>query len=102
MLRGDLYRPWFAGQKDWGFEFISGEFNGVIVQVESLEFSEKGDSSVDLDFHVVMKPEHMSEMEVKGELFNQTIELVINDILKEAIDHYEQARNNDPEESGSQ
>lgn len=102
MLRNDLYRPWFVGEKDWGFEFISGEFNGVVVQVEGLEFSDKNDGSVDLNFHVVMKPEHLSEMEVKGELFNQTIEVVINDILKEALDHYEQTGSNNTEESSSQ
>lgn len=99
VLRNDLYKPWFAGEKDWGFEIIDGEFSGVIVQVESLEFSDKNDSSVDLNFHVIMKPENMEEISVKGDLFNNTVELIINDILKEAIDHYEQTRSNDSQES---
>ena len=98
MLRNDLYRPWFAGEKDWGFEIIDGEYSGVVVQVESIEFSKKDDGTVDLDFHVIKQPESLQELDIKGDLFTKTVELIINDILKEAIDSYEQARNNNTEE----
>lgn len=99
MLRNDLYQPWFVGDKDWGFEIIDGEYSGVVVQVESIEFSKKDDGTVDLDFHVVKQPESLQELDIKSDLFTQTVELIINDILKEAIDHYEQARDNDSQES---
>ena len=32
MLREDLYTPWFQ-DNEWGFEFISGEFLGTVVQL---------------------------------------------------------------------
>ena len=100
VLRNDLYRPWFVGEKDWGFEIIDGEFSGVIVQVEQLEFSKNNDGTVDLDYHVIKQPEDDRSIDTSGDMFAKTVELVINDILKEAIDHYEQTRNNDPKESG--
>lgn len=99
MLRNDLYQPWFVGDKDWGFQIIDGEYSGVVVQVESIEFSKKDDGTVDLDFHVIKQPESLQELDIKSDLFTQTVELIINDILKEAIEHYEQARDNDSQES---
>lgn len=99
VLRNDLYKPWFAGDKDWGFEIIDGEYSGVVVQIESIDFSSKNDGTVDLDFHVINK-EQFPDLDTGSDLFNKNVELIINDILKEAIDHYEQTRNNDPQESG--
>lgn len=99
VLRNDLYKPWFAGDKDWGFEILDGEFSGVVVQIESIDFSSKNDGTVDLDFHVINK-EQFPDLDTGSDLFNKNVELIINDILKEAIDHYEQTRNNDPQESG--
>lgn len=100
VLRNDLYRPWFVGEKDWGFEIIDGEFSGIVVQVESVEFSSKNDGSVDLNYHVIRQPEDDRELDTKGDLFTNTVEIIINDILKEAVDHYEQTRDNNPEEPG--
>ncbi len=101
MLRNELYKPWFVGEKDWGFEIVDGEYSGVVVQVESIEFSKKDDGSVDLDYHVIRQPEDTRDLDLKGDLFTKTVEIIINDILKEAVDHYEQTRNNHPEEPGS-
>jgi hypothetical protein len=99
VLRNDLYRTWFAGDKDWGFEVIDGEYSGVVVQIESIEFSKKDDGTVDLNFHVINK-DKFPDLDTGSDLFNKNVELIINDIFKEAIDHYEQTRNNDPQEFG--
>ena len=98
VLRNDLYKPWFTGNEDWGVEIIDGEFSGLVVQIESLEFSKKDDGTVDLNFHVINK-DNFPNLDTTGDLFNKTIELIINDVLKEAIDHYEQTRSNDSQES---
>jgi len=102
MLRNDLFKPWFVGEKDWGFEIIDGEFKEVTVQIEKLEFPENGSSQLSLDYHVVHKPELITEEELQGDAFKAVVEVIINDILKEAIDHFEQTRNDDPTESSSQ
>lgn len=86
MLRNDLYEPWFANEKDWGFQIISGDFSGIFVQIESIEFSDKQDGTVDLQFHVIKQPEDLRELDTQDPLFNNTVELIINDILREAVE----------------
>ena len=102
MLRDDLYRPWFANDQDWGFEIIDGEYSGVTIQVEEIAFSKEEDTGVKLNFHVIGKPETFNDDEVESDLFNSTVELIINDILREAINFYEQDRTDDTSESSSQ
>jgi hypothetical protein len=84
VLRNELFRPWFVGSDQWGVEIIDGEFSGVTIQFEKFTFSEKDDSSVDLDYHIINKPEDMGDPE-KSEVFAQTLELIVNDILREAL-----------------
>jgi hypothetical protein len=91
MLREDLYTPWFA-DKDWGFEFISGDFIGTVVQITELKFPEQSGEEASVDYHVIKKPEHVTDEDIKGDLFRSSFELVINDILKEAIENYENTK----------
>lgn len=91
MLREDLYTPWFA-DKEWGFEFISGEYLGVVVQVAEVKLPEDSGGEASVDYHVVSRPDHITEEDVQTDMFKSTFELVINDILKEAIDSYENSK----------
>lgn len=87
MLRGDLYKPWFLDKDKWGFEVIDGEFSGVVVQLEKLEFAENGtEGNLDVEYHVIHKPELIDESHVKGDLFKSTFELIVNDIVREALE----------------
>lgn len=103
MLRNDLYKPWFVGE-DFGVEIIDGEFSGVSIQITKLNFSESDEGGLDVEFHVVHRPELIPEESVKGDLFNNTLELIINDIVEEAVNNFEneQTRNNDSTESDQQ
>ena len=100
MLRNDLYTPWFAGP-DWGFEIITGEFIGIVVQVEKFELKDEDSGECMLDYHIIKQPESQ-EVDVKNPVFEQTVELIFNDILREAIENYEHTRKSDPQESSSQ
>lgn len=102
MLRNELFKPWFVGEKDWGFEIIDGEFNGVALQIEKLDFPDENSSNLALDYHIVHKPVLITDEDVKSDTFKAVIEVIINDILREAIDVHKQAGNNDPTESGPQ
>ena len=99
MLRGELYKPWFAGDNDWGFEILEGEFKDVVIKVSSIEFVENGDGNTDVTYDVINKPEILSEEDVKGELFKTVFTTIIEDIVREAVKLYEQDRDNNPEES---
>lgn len=100
-LRNDLYTPWFVGDTDWGVEIIDGEFSGIVIKINSIEFSKTENEGVDVDYYIIKHPEDMQGVE-KSDLFIRTIELIINDILKEAVAIHEQTRSNDSSESSQQ
>ena len=101
MLRNDLFKPWFVGN-DWGFEIIDGEFSGVTIQIEKLDLPNEEVNELALDYHVVHKPELVTDDEIKSDKFKAVIEVIINDILREAIDELKQTGNNDSKESDPQ
>lgn len=98
VLRNNLFRPWFVGEKDWGFEIIDGEFSGVTVQIERVEFSKTDEGRVDLEYHIINKPQEM-ELTQDNKMFAAVVEIIINDILTEAVNSYEQTRSNDSTKS---
>lgn len=101
MLRNDLFKPWFVGN-DWGFEIIDGEFRNVTVQIEKLDWPDEDSNELALDYHVVHKPELITDEDIKSDTFKAVVEVIINDILREAIDELKQTGNNDSKESGTQ
>lgn len=98
MLRNSLFKPWFVGEKDWGFEIIDGEFSGVVVQIEKVLFSNDGNGRVDLDYHIINQPQDM-ELSKDNKMFAAVIEIIMNDILTEAVTTYDQIRDNDTTKS---
>lgn len=105
MLRNELYTPWFKDQ-DWGFEIIDGEFSGVVVQVSDLQLKEEPNdpNNLSVDYHIIYKPEIISEENVKSDLFVNLFQTIILDIVKEAVETYEHEhnRNNDSKEPDTQ
>lgn len=99
MLRGELYKPWWANETDWGIEILEGEFQGVVIQIESLEFPQDDSPNLNMAYHVISKPQMLEEDIEKSELFAATLNTVITDIIKEAINFYEQDRDNSTSES---
>lgn len=114
MLRNELYRPWFEGKEDWGFEIIDGEFSGVVVQISKVEFLEDAttEDNLSAEFHTIHKPEHITQEDINGDLFKSCFQLIITDIITEAIDNFktevlkdednDKNRNNDSKESDTQ
>jgi len=87
MLREDLYKPWFVGEDNWGFEIISGDFLGVVLQIENFDILDKSNEA-DMKYHIINKPELLSEEDLKSEMFYQVVSTIINDILSEMIQSY--------------
>jgi hypothetical protein len=105
VLRNELYKPWFSKDKDWGFEVIDGEYSGVVVQVTDLQFKEEtseDNSNLSVEYHVISKPEIISEESVKSDLFNALFQTIITDLVSEAIENYANNRDDDSKESDSQ
>lgn len=102
MLRNELYRPWFANEKDWGVEIIDGAYNKVIVQIEKVDFPNDEGNELQLDYHIVHRPTDLTAEDMSNDIFKNVMEMIINDILREAINDYKQAGDNDSTESGTQ
>ena len=97
--RNKLFRPWFEDD-NWGVEIIDGFYKDIVVQFKGIEFIENGDNNVSLDYHVIYKPSVVTEDDVKSDEFNSILTLIIEDIIKEAMESNE-IRNNDTQESSS-
>ena len=100
MLRNDLYKPWFVEDKRWGFEVISGEYQGLVVQLENIDMIEESKNGIGVNYHIIHKPEIITDTMMKSEMLNQTFDLIINDIIQEAME-IDDNRNNNTEKSGS-
>lgn len=87
MLRNNLYRPWFADDKQWGFEILSGNLKGLVVQLEKIDVIEESDNGVGVNYHIIHKPNNISKDMLKSEIVIQTFDTIINDILKEAFEN---------------
>ena len=83
----------------WGFELISGDFKDVVVQIENFEIKETEEGNATLDYHIINKPEIITQEEISSDNFKLLVETVINDILTEAVKIYENSRNDNPSES---
>lgn len=96
MLRNELYKPWFVGEKDWGFEILEGEFSGAVVQIQDLNFPKDDSPNLDVNYHIIHKPELIEKELFEGDMFKALFETIINDIIREAIENFkdEQDRNN--------
>lgn len=108
MLRNDLYRPWFLENDKWGFEIISGDYQGVVIQIEKIAFKDDNgnpeEPNLDVEYNIINKPELLKDEDLKTEMFKSTFEMIVSDIITEAIQNFENAkdRNDDPKESDSQ
>ena len=111
MLRNKLYKPWFVDEEKWGFEILRGDpFEGVIVQLKYVqsddinlnehEIINSDKTSLGVEYYVISKPKHLSDEQLKSHQFRTTFDMIVNDILKEAL-QVDDNRDNNTEESSS-
>lgn len=84
-----MYEPWFRSDDLWGVIINSDIFNGTIIRIRKLEFSSTEQGALVLEFDILHKTENTDPEGTDKVLFDQTLEWIINDILKVAIANYE-------------
>jgi len=99
LLRNDLYRPWFVGEADWGIEFLSGDYRGLALQIEKMDFLKDQAGKIDFKYHIVHKPDIITKEDIGTEQFEAVLQLIVNDVIREAMEDYDQTGNNDSKES---
>lgn len=90
-----MFNVWGLDQERWGFEITQGLYEGVVVQVEDIKLDQIDQGGqVHVDYHVISIPAHMTDTDMAGDGFQTTMNEVINKFLMDAIQDYEQNRNN--------
>jgi hypothetical protein len=86
------YSTWSV-ENAWGFEINEGIFKGTVIQIEDINFVDNDESgNLDLKFHVISTPEHMSKDDLKGDEFTNVISNCMNDILAKALEVYSETK----------
>ena len=93
------YEPWVIradGKEVWGVKILDGKFENTTFSINELDDNDTN-QSLELDYTVLSAPEGMVVEDVAGEEFNDVISFIIKDILKKALDEYENRKSNSPE-----
>ena len=112
MLRNKIYKPWFIDEDKWGFEIIHGHpFKNVVVQLKYVQSDDlnlnehdivdSDKTSLGVEYYIISKPDHVTDEQLKSHEFRTTFDMIVNDILKEAL-QVDDDRNNNTQESSSQ
>jgi hypothetical protein len=91
------YEPWSVKNDKmdlWGFRITEGEYENTVVSIKSVELTDDG---VALDYNYIATPPDKTEEDMKTEEFNSVMEFIMNDILKKAIDEFENRNSNTSE-----
>ena len=86
------YEPWVIradGKEVWGVKILDGKFENTTFSINELDDNDTN-QSLELDYTVLSAPEGMVVEDVAGSF-------IIKDILKKALDEYENRKSNSPE-----
>ena len=89
MLRNQLYKPWFAEER-WGIEIIEGDFLGLVIEITEINFPDNQAHNCNIEYTTITESE---AVKTEPELFETVLSTIVNDILKEAIEIYENDKN---------
>ena len=96
------YKPWSVKKEDleqWGVEILEGTFKGIVVVINNITMEGATDQDVVLDYSIIRENSEENPSKYESEEFNLVMSSIITDILKKAIDDYEN-RNSNSAESG--
>lgn len=91
------YKPWSVkkdDQEQWGVEILEGTFKGIFVVINDIKMEGESDQDVVLDYSIIREGKEEDARDYTGEEFNLVMSSIITDILKKAIDDYENRNSN--------
>lgn len=86
------FNPW-AVEDRWGFEYTSGPYAGVVIQVADINFDQAAEGQVTAEYYKIFTPAHLSDSDLNTQAFEAAFQTTINEIVSQAIQDYEQNRN---------
>ena len=94
MQLSNMYRPWAVDDGQWGIEITQGRFEGAVIQIEKVDFDETKEGEMQVDYHIINLPEGMLKEEMESRDFIDIMQLVMSDILAQAIENYKEENGN--------
>lgn len=98
------YSPWAINNDKvnaWGFVIEEGKYNETVIAINEVNLLDNEDG-VNLDYTVYKKPDSLADTNISEEEdFTGILQYIIQDIIKRAMDEYEN-RNDNPTESNQQ
>lgn len=80
-----FYRPWAVNKDDWGVEITEGAYSGTVIKIEKVEFADEESGELLVDYHLIHRSDTLTEEDYAKGDFKDTLQLIISDILSEAI-----------------
>lgn len=94
------YEPWSVKNEEqdlWGVVITGGIFAGTIISFNDVSFMEN-DNGAQLDYTIYKIPEEFDSKKISDNLeFNNCLQFILEDILKKAVDTYENRESNTTE-----
>lgn len=94
------YEPWKVNEETniWGIRVLDSEFAGTMIAFNEFD-SEDDSEQFKLDYTIIQAPEGKLVENLAGPEFESMLNFIVNDILKKAIDDYENRNSNSTEPS---
>lgn len=77
------YKIHISDNGDIGFTIIKGKYKNVIIYVEDFSVLETG--VFDVKYHILKKPKHITEDDIKSEKFETLFDMIIKDMITKAF-----------------
>lgn len=91
------YEPWSVknDQMDaWGIVIKEGQYAETVIGFNDIDFSEE-ESGVNLDYTIYKLPENLDKDTLPNDAqFSECMKHILEDVLKRAIDEYENRKDN--------
>jgi len=94
------FEPWKVNEDTniWGVKILDGDFEGAMIAFNEFD-SEDDSTNFKLDYTIVKEADGKTMSEMNGPAFDEMLNYVVNEILRRAIDEYENRNSNSTESS---
>ena len=94
------FEPWKVNEDTniWGVKILDGNFEGAMIAFNEFD-SEDDSNNFKLDYTIVKEADGKTMSEMNGPAFDEMLNYVVNEILRRAIDEYENRNSNSTESS---
>lgn len=98
------YEPWSINKEDkqlWGIKIVDGTYADTVLSINDIKFADEKSGDVELDYDYIVKTKGLSEEDYKTDEFDRIMSYILEDILRKAMDDFNENRNSNTSESAT-